>query len=1266
MKYFIFLMTLTMFFVGCSKKSETPTKLKVYLAGLGTLPSGVGDGGAILFGKSSDGKSFGKRILNSEEVLDIPNGQWNFYAVFWQGGVANMSGTVYCAKSAASLNGSDVTLNLSASNANCTDSDFSNGKYFTNGLGKIQFPEIFVEDCDELPTNGYGCGLKNQGNALSYRFVFSEFKKDNTGILVSPNKFYSACKALTESDLNSSAPINFPVGSLGSPFQVQIEFFLGSTSCNPSDPKGSHTAFLNGGVGVVSPMGLLKVSSRQCDSMSASVYGSGTTQEREMRCINDLGSYSSGNCLLGSFNLSYRRFIPESSCQTASDTNLSIKHIVTIPKNRICDPYTGVSSIVGTHPFSAGDGTRFRPYKICNEWQLNQIGELGSPSSYRASHYKLMNDLDMNRVIFGIYAKPNCEGVVGALLDRFNNFNTLDGLAQTDCTTVNSTIGFTGIFWGNNKTISNLRARADVNSFGFVRYLKVPGKIFDLNFNSPDIEAKAYVGIVAGLVDDSLSGSIVNIENVKIKSPYLEARDDSGPTGNYVGTVTGQLGINSRIFNTQVFDADISGRDLVGGLVGSHSGEIRRSSFSGILEVHNQVVNSYSGGLVAQVQSNGKIYESFSEGEISTWTNFVGGIAGSNVGVIEDSYSSMILNSAYNSSGAAVGGITASNSIGNISRSVFFGKINYSGGGGGPIINGITDTGSATDSYTNHSPAGVGTYITYAQMRDGSTVPAGTFSNWQVTNGYVPRLGWESRSCMSLANRAGIAAQISLGRGTVLNPVTICDAEQLKNIGPSSTGRYYSLEENVDLSSLVGKADLVPNFYGTLLGRGNFLYGLDVTISDDSFLEYIGLIRENHGEIVNLNFSNFKITNIDPEEISVGLLVGRNNGNIKNVIASNSSIIGASKIGAIAGENEGTLDKVFTDYISIQGHKEVGGLVGHNTANGKIYRSKSSSNITNATVPSDYSHFGGIVGKNLGELNQVEFAGKMTISSVTTFAGLYAGGIAGESYGNIQNALVRQYGKIAVGDHRKVGGLVGAALNGNISTSVFLGKLYYDNGGAFIPASSYFHFLVGYLDPAVTTSHLVGSHYLSSTLINSNQLFSPTGSGPFFYNLDITALPENLVATTTTEQTDSIIPSGDYSSSIPTLVSVSADNTYMSTFDLSTKYSFNLNIYSLKSYEPQSHHAEMAGFDKTLPALFDVVSYCPSDDFSGSLGFEFCNSGFNIAYQDGGNPTNNRGMQRLINYNFTVESGGAVPPNSPIWELESDSDDGPRLVQLDD
>lgn len=1252
---------ISLFFLwGCSKKAETPTKLKVTLAGLGTMPAGVGDGGALLFGRSNDGKSFGKKIANSEEVLDIPNGQWTFFAVFWDATGSAMSGTVYCARSVATLVGSDVTINLNVSNSFCADPDFSNGKFFTNNLGKIQFPEMFVEDCDELPANGYGCGLANQGNALSYRLAFSEYKKDGAAILFSPNKLYSGCKALTEAELDSAAPINFPVGVMGSPFIVQIEFFLGSDTCNTADPKGMHAVTLNGGVGVAAGLGMVKTSARQCDSISSTHYSTPPElADKERMCIDDLATFSSGSCFPNSMRLAYRRFVPEIKCNTVSDTNISFKHLVAIPQGRICDPYINVSSKIGTHEFAAGNGTRFRPYKICTEWQLNQIGELNAPSTYASSHYKLMNNLDMNKVNFGPYAKPQCEGVAGSVLERYNNLNPLDGVVETNCGTVKGTTGFSGIFWGNSKTIKNMRVRVkNVDKIGFIRELNSPAKIYDLSFKRPEVEARNYVGVVAGKINSSGS-NVITIENIKIDSPYLEARAQSGSGGEYAGVITGELGSQSRIYLSHVHNADISGTTIVGGLVGSLSGKMYHSSFNGIVESYNNsMANTYLGGLAGLSPTGSVIKSSYSEGELTTRTHYVGGISGSNVGTIEDSYSSMIINSTYSNSGAVLGGITGLNS-GTVNRTLFFGKLNYAGFGAGPIVNGVTDSG-ATFSYTNYTPAGSGTTITYGQFRDGgATINFDSPGAWQFQTNYLPRLVTEQRPCLQAANRAGVSLQLAGGRGGVLNPVRICDADQLKNIGVGSSGNYYSIEEDIDLSPLVTKSDLITSFSGTLNGNNNSLFSLNLTISDDGFDENIGLFRNNLGTITNLDFSNFRIVNSDQQDLAVGLLVGRNDGTVRSVIGAHSEVEGFSKIGLVVGENSGTIQKVYSDYSKVKGYREVGGLVGHNTASGNINRSASHSEVINVITPSDFAYFGGVIGRNLGSVDQVEFSGKLVMSQSTAFSGLYAGGIAGENSGNIQNTLVKSHGELRVKDTQKIGGLVGVSSAGSVTKSVFLGKAIYDNSFGYATIENYFNPLIGYMSGSSISSLVTSSSFIGS-FISSDQILSVTGSGPYAHTLDVGNINTQAGASASTKL-DLMLPANN-SNNFLIPFTISTDHILDSDFALPMG-----NVSLFKSYPLSTYHSNegFGAFEYTILDLSSLGTYC-TGGFSGSAGLETCNSGFDIVYEDNDNPANNKGFDRMLNYYLALMNETAPSVTPPIWKLDSDGDKGPELLQVED
>jgi hypothetical protein len=45
------------------------------------------------------GESFGKKIINAEENLELPNGQWTFYALMWGSDRPIMNGKLHCGKS---------------------------------------------------------------------------------------------------------------------------------------------------------------------------------------------------------------------------------------------------------------------------------------------------------------------------------------------------------------------------------------------------------------------------------------------------------------------------------------------------------------------------------------------------------------------------------------------------------------------------------------------------------------------------------------------------------------------------------------------------------------------------------------------------------------------------------------------------------------------------------------------------------------------------------------------------------------------------------------------------------------------------------------------------------------------------------------------------------------------------------------------------------------------------------------------------------------
>lgn len=1262
--FFLLLITIVGF-TSCSSNKGTAVNLKVRIAGLGTLPPGIGDGGAMLYGRSNEGKLFGKRITLTDEVLDIPNGQWTFYTILWDSTNTPLYGTVYCGKSQATLSGRDITVSLSANNANCTDPEFSNGQTFINGNGKNQFADIFLEDCDELPASGYTCGLLNQGNALSYRFVLSEFKKDpSIPFLFSPiNKQYSTCQVVdelsTSGSVKSRLPINFPLGNGVTPFVAQVQLFFGSTACDETDLKGNQIVNLSG----AQSLGVRKMVSNQfCDTGSSAHYATGDQNLNESRCRDDLGSWNVGSCTPSSFPETIKRFMPASQCTTMSTVSHAIKFLIAVPKSNICDRYLNQSSNIGSHAFASGDGSRLRPYKICTEWQLNQIGEVLAPISNSNKWYKLLNDLDMNKVGFGSYAFPSCSVDGGVVYERYNNFNPIDKAVHSNCSTVRTSenLGFQGEFNGNGKTVLNLRLNLkNVDMVGFTRELYSGARIYNINFKNADVEAKSKVAVLAGKVH----GTGANLSDISVENSEIRAKENGGSGGFESGSATGWLGAGSAINNFHGRENHVEAKGYAAGLVGQASGDILNSSFSGtIYSFNNSNATINVAGIAALLVAGGNIKKSFSEGYIFADSNRVGGITGQNGGNITDSYSSMIITQKHQfSSQAKLGGVAAANT-GTITRALFMGSLKQESIS--PLAtNSVTDTGSVTTSYgiSSSGSTTAGSSNPEINFKDGSIFGwMGSPIDWiSLTNGSILRLSYESRPCQDANNQASILTQISLSRGSAINPIAICNIDQFKNIGVSSAGRFYKILEDIDLSSFT-IADQIANFSGTLLGNGRFLYGLNMNKGSDGGTLNLGIFRVNDGVVNNLKSANNSFFINDPDDVA-GIIVGQNNGSINNVSMFSSSLTSLGDSGLIAGLNNGTISNSRIKYSKISSDTRVGGVVGENSVTGVIKKVSANVSIYPQYTRSNFNTIGGITGTNNGAIEQVSFNGDIKTTALTTYSSLYLGGIAGTNSGSIADVLVSKYARINIVDTLKVGGIAGRSAGGSITRAVFLGKLLYDNAGTYAPLGDPFHSLVGF-PSASTFSHLVTTNSTIASVIANNTAGAVSGAGPYVVPL-VTAMPGKTdVAALSNDKLDGVSINTNNSGFIYPY-SLSSDHTLQ--VDLLVNNGDPLNLFKL--YPASSVHtsAGLTSFMYSIPQIFDHLTYCPGG-FSGAAGFEKCNTGFDIVYEDLSNSANNLGFQRLLNYYLAEIKNEAIPLNSPVWSIDSDSDEGPRLLQVDD
>jgi len=174
---------------------------------------------------------------------------------------------------------------------------------------------------------------------------------------------------------------------------------------------------------------------------------------------------------------------------------------------------------------------------------------------------------------------------------------------------------FTGSFDGNGHTISNLRIhRPNESSVGLFRTI-LNASVVDIRLEDANVTGDEVVGSVAG----NVLGPDTRIYGVRVSGEVSGNRTVGGVVGNSWVKVNGSESA-----------ADVTGVDIVGGLVGS-GGLIEDSRATGDVTGEDRV-----GGLTG-LNAFGSINDSYATGDVSGEA-MVGGLVGFNIGHINGSY----------------------------------------------------------------------------------------------------------------------------------------------------------------------------------------------------------------------------------------------------------------------------------------------------------------------------------------------------------------------------------------------------------------------------------------------------------------------------------------------------------------------------------------------------------------------------------------------------------------------------------------------------
>ncbi|MGC8541843.1 MAG: beta strand repeat-containing protein, partial [Phycisphaerae bacterium] len=283
-------------------------------------------------------------------------------------------------------------------------------------------------------------------------------------------------------------------------------------------------------------------------------------------------------------------------------------------------------------------------------------------------------------------------------------------------------------------------------------------------------------------------------------------------------------------------------------------------------------------------------------------------------------------------------------------------------------------------------------------------------------------------------------------------------AAALQAIGSSGN---YALGSNINVSSIANFSPIggSTGFSGTLNGLGNTVSNLTINLPSTSNIGFIGTL-------------------------STG-------GVVENIGVTSGSVAGLVSVGGLVGSNDGTISNSYAN-VTVTGNSGVGGLVANNNG-GMITNSYATGNVTASGSNDNYA--GGLAGGN----NSGTIADSYATGAVS--GGSEVGGLVGQSNTTISQSYAT--GAVTGGTgSANVGGLVGfntsditdSYATGTVSGTVAVGGLTGTNSGT-IDASFSNSIVTG----AASLGGLVGNNGASSsatgTITDSYATGSVTASG---------------------------------------------------------------------------------------------------------------------------------------------------------------------------
>jgi hypothetical protein len=701
------------------------------------------------------------------------------------------------------------------------------------------------------------------------------------------------------------------------------------------------------------------------------------------------------------------------------------EYTVVAEPNNVYGPYDFGNTDQVVTKYGGGDGTAGNPYQI---WTATHMNQIGTHQEDWASHFILMDDIDMG-------------GITGEQYNIIGYHNSSEDYLH-----------FTGTFDGNNHVIQNFTyvTSADQSVVGLFGYIE-NAQIIDLTLTNVTVSTAG--GAVGGLAGYQKYGTISNCHT-----------DASVMGQSFIGGLIGfsNAGMISQCSSTGSVTNGYQG-GVCGGLVGLLYKATVTDSFSNAA-VYGGLESHEIGGLLGIVQGVDAVVERcYSSGDVTAGENSiaVGGLAGYLFS--GDLMKSFSTGNVVSPASEAIGGLVGTISMGTAGHCYSLGNVTASGESiyvGGFVgvsyddiaccfSTGTVTTTSAGEYVGGFAGLGYGVFnsfwdiwtssLTYSNGGKGRTTlqmqEASNYINWNTaaqTNWVIdegndyPHLIWEGTPGIAIPTH-NITGYLD-GLGTPAEPYLVQNASDLNTIGlfDNEWDKDYRLTADIDMSGITGNAynmigTLTIPFSGTFDGDG---YWVDhFTYTSESIEGDAGLFKVISGTVRNLSMENTLISINGGTRI--GILAGTvtEEGVLDNCYTQGSieTSVASDTIGGLVGALSGALNSCESTIEVTVGNESdyIGGLIGYAYSDSVLTQCGS---VASITTGDDCQFVGGLAGRLNCSVTQSYADGTITTGNYTE----NLGGLVGYFGSNIDMTNCYSKTEVIGGSYsEKLGGLIG-------------------------------------------------------------------------------------------------------------------------------------------------------------------------------------------------------------------------------------------------